>query len=64
MSDKYWQKQKGLSLFIPRLEKNQTGHQKSIGIGVDSAPALDQYFFEARKNKGLCAGLRASWVAP
>lgn len=21
MSDKYWQKQKGLSLFIPRLEK-------------------------------------------
>ncbi|WP_206630092.1 hypothetical protein, partial [Mesorhizobium sp. M5C.F.Ca.IN.020.32.2.1] len=25
--DKYWQKQKDLSLFIPRLEKKPTAHQ-------------------------------------
>ncbi|TIO09662.1 hypothetical protein [Mesorhizobium sp.] len=51
-------------IIYSETRKNADRTSKSIRIDVDSASALDQYFFEARKNKAFCAGLRASFIAP
>ncbi|WP_206522784.1 hypothetical protein, partial [Mesorhizobium sp. M7A.F.Ca.US.006.01.1.1] len=61
---KYWQKPHALSFIYSETRKKFETTSKSIRIDVDSVRALAQYFFEARKNRGLCAGPRVSLVAP
>ncbi|TIX04049.1 MAG: hypothetical protein E5V46_31835, partial [Mesorhizobium sp.] len=58
-----WQKRAGLSFIYYGARKKFAGASESSRINVDSAPALDHYFFEARKKASMPAS-GPVWVAP
>ncbi|RWP27752.1 hypothetical protein [Mesorhizobium sp.] len=54
MSDKYWQKQKGLSLFIPSLEKSPTGRQNPSELVLTVLRRWTSIFSRLEKIEPLC----------
>ncbi|WP_254026779.1 hypothetical protein [Mesorhizobium ventifaucium] len=63
MSDKYWQKQRALSLFIPRLEKSRQTHQNPSGLMLTALQRWTSIFSVLEKIEPF-TGLRVSFVAP